>query len=500
MAEIIGREIHAGAIQRVAAFATSANFHLQTLPNIRTRLAHMTESWHLLQTAHVMLMQTEVTADERINYATAYAEMEETFLDTDAILRERIDQLEHPVQHDIMSERSDDSERHSIGLNDQINAIGIDNQDPLPIQNANLQNADQNANVQANVNQPQQVGQVQMVQQPNGMWPWQFRIDNIWGEFDGDRKRWPAFHDSFKTRIYDDLAMPAVQKFQILMTALKGKAAKSLGEWQICDRNFEPAWQRLKQLYDDSYTTTKELLQKLTDLVKLEEPNGMKLQIISNVTQEVYRQLQAMGYLVEHSEMIFIHMVQGKLDSKTSVSWDLKRQGQNPTLKEFTEFLDRQARALTNAHSTNVMSKSKDSSDNKRSYDKTSHRNDNKRFKTKGAGNYQAQQKSSNPQATFKEEKGSCVMCKQEHALRKCPEFLKLSLFKRQQEAKARNLCFKCLRSGHMISGCKFGPCPRCEKQHGAVLCPENPNNRHVNVAKKKDRKQKHTKKSTSSQ
>lgn len=138
--------------------------------------------------------------------------------------------------------------------------------------------------------------QQQVVQGMNALLPWQFRIENIWGEFDGDSTKWQAFHDSYKSRVYDDPTMPNVQKFQILRAALKGKAAKSLGEWQISDANFEPAWARLKQLYHDEYNTSKALLNKLFVLKKLDQPHGEKLQFLSNITQEVSRQLGALQF------------------------------------------------------------------------------------------------------------------------------------------------------------------------------------------------------------
>lgn len=498
MAELIGREIHAAAVQRVNTFATGENFNLQPLRDIRTRLGHLTESWQRLRAAHLELMLIEATPQEREEYANAYVPMEETFLTTDAILRQRIGQLEQPVEEnhddefDHQSNHSgNESEEHQE--NELIGDQQLE-QNPLPNQN-------ENANPPAPVNQPQQVGQVQMVQQPNGLWPWQFRIDNIWGDFDGDKKKWQAFHDSFKSRIYDDPTMPAVQKLQILKAALKGKAAKSLGEWQICDRNFEPAWQRLKTLYDDPYTATKQLFQKLSKLPKVEVPHGAKLQLLSNVTQEVYRQLEAMGYLVQHFEIYFIHTVQDKLDDKTSVAWDLQRRGHNPTLAQFTEFLDNQARALTNAYNPDPTKKLESHNDQNRSLSDTGHRNNAKRFKTSGSMSHRAQPKHYNQQVVIKTEKGTCEICKQEHSVRKCPQFLKFSLSKRMEKAKEKKLCFKCLSSGHMLKDCKFGPCPRCEGRHGTALCPENPNNRNVHVAKKQQKYRKNkVRKSTSSQ
>lgn len=503
MAEILAREIHAGTIQRVHTFATGEHFHLQPLRNLRTRLEHLKATWQALQLVHHELLQATEEAEARTEHTNQFADIEEMFLDTDAKLRERIGQIEQQradaqdEQNERMSEHSHESvpEREHDRPNVQPNLNQAFRDRNVPV----IQNVSGEGN--ENPNQPLQVGQ--MIPQPHGLLPWEFRIQNIWGEFDGDRKKWQAFHDSFKARIYDDPLMPAVQKFQIMKSALKGKAAKSLGEWQICDRNFEPAWMRLKELYDDPYVTSKELWQKLSNLKKLDEPNGSKLQILSNVTQEVYRQLGAMGHKVEHFELFFIHTIQEKLDEKTSVSWDLQRKDDNPTLLQFTGFLDRQAKALCNANSVETVQKSHDHNDRKRQFGGKSQSKDNKRFRSNDSSGSQPQKKPFQQQSVVKDENGRCAICYQEHLVRKCPEFAKLNLTKRKEKAREKNLCFKCLCSGHMISGCKLGPCTRCNKQHSALLCPENPNNRNVNVAKKapwKSKPNKKNKKSTSSQ
>lgn len=99
---------------------------------------------------------------------------------------------------------------------------------------------------------------------------------------------------------------------------------------------------------------------------------------------------------------------------------------------------------------------------------------------------------SGNNRVQVKTESNACTMCPEEHLTRKCPRFLKLNLTNRKDKARAANLCFNCLGSGHTLKDCKSGKCNRCDKKHNSLLCPENPNNRHVNagqVAAKKKKK-----------
>lgn len=480
MTELQARDTCRNAIERVHAFANADNFPTRLIREVRTRLDHLHTQWNRMQQMHAILLERAAADDvQRDHHLDILERAEELFLDADAIMNERIHEIMAPSTGTV-SDRGDDSEENDHdGTDRQRNGVGPQ-QTPPPIAAAIPQPAVPLGNIPAVAQQL----------------PWQFRIENIWGEFDGDRKKWPAFHDSFKSRVYDDLSLPAVQKFQILRAALKGKAAKSLGEWQIRDCNFEPAWQRLKQLYEDPYATSKELIQKIFSMRKLESPNGTRLQIMSNITQEVSRQLKALGYPAEHYDLLFIHSVHGKLDEKTSVQWDLQRQSDRPTLSDFTGFLDRQAKALSNAYCMDQAPKQQnrnDRTERKRpnggnhNGDGKSYQSDSKRFKPNHShSNYTA----------VKTEGTSCAMCPEDHTTRKCPKFLQLNLSKRKDKARSANLCYNCLSSAHAVKDCKSGKCNRCDKKHNSLLCPENPNNRQLNVnqavAKKKPPKSKH--------
>lgn len=491
MAEIFGREMHASSIHRAHTVATADNFREYLEPEIRSRLDLLHTSWQNFQQVHLALLQTLPTGDERAPFLDSYGEIEGLFLTADAKMKARIAEFEFQARHydDDVSDHSENADANRNRRDD--NEIRRPN-DPEVQQARTVENVAAAAAATNNTvnNAPEplnaQVNQPQVVVQPNVQWPWQFRIENIWGEFDGDRKKWQAFHDSFKSRIHDDPNMPSVQKFQILRTALKGKAAKSLGEWEICDRNYQPAWERLKQLFDDPYTTSKELLNKIFDLKKLDGQNGMKLQIMSNVTQEVSRQLGAMNYPSEHFDMIFIHFVQSKLDQKTSVDWDLERNNNDrPTLNQFTSFLDRQARALNNANTAEMAPKTQKTNEPKRSFNGKGYQNDAKRFKSNQSSNFST---------AIKQEKQKCAVCSEEHLMKKCPEFLKLGLTKRKEKVQRAGLCFGCLGRGHSVKDCRANKCSRCEAKHDVLLCPENPTNRHVNAGKVVRKKKSHSK------
>lgn len=475
MAEFAARDTHVDAIARVHTFATADDFATKLMREVRTRTSHLHDQWGRLQDAHITVLQAIGDDDgQRAPHREILAKAETQFLTADAILQERIAEVDNGLLDRQSNHDDDDDEEqdeHESRADSNIGTHG--RQRPNPSNSMAAPSFDGNGT---------------FVAQPMAQLPWQYRMENTWGEFDGDRKKWPAFFESFTARIYKNPSLTLVEKFQILRAALKGKAAKALGEWQIRGCFFEPAWERLMELYDDPYGTSKEHFQRLFSLRKLESPHGERLQNMSNVAQEVSRMLKALGYPSQYYDIMIIHSVQGKLDEKTSVAWDLQRQSDNPTLAEFTRFLDRRAKALSNAHCTEMTSKVQNSNERKRPFNSggfstgnrygngngKSYQSDSKRFKSNHHHSHHN---------TVKVEKPKCACCPEDHVTRKCPKFLQLNLTKRKDKARAANLCFNCLSPSHNVRDCKAGNCTRCDKKHNSLLCSENPNNRQLNVS-----------------
>lgn len=62
-------------------------------------------------------------------------------------------------------------------------------------------------------------------------------------------------------------------------------------------------------------------------------------------------------------------------------------------------------------------------------------------------------------------------MCKQNHFIQNCSQFLKLTVKMRYEKAKSLGLCLNCLRKGNHISKeCQFGTCRKCGQKHNTLL------------------------------
>lgn len=70
-----------------------------------------------------------------------------------------------------------------------------------------------------------------------------------------------------------------------------------------------------------------------------------------------------------------------------------------------------------------------------------------------------------------------CEVCKGNHCLYECKEFLKLSAQERKEEVKRRQMCINCLRIGHYAKDCRSSNCRKCSKAHNTLLHLERTSN-----------------------
>lgn len=301
---------------------------------LKQRLEYLESNWRKFRAAHRKILRV-LDVDRADDQATVFSETETAYLSTSAALQQRIDILESHEQTERESEGASGSEDEQQS-NDEWSTEH--DQEPVRVPGAYVR-----ANVQP---EPERVQEQPQLQPIVVQWPGMGKIENTWGEFNGELTKWKGFHDRFKIAVHENSAIAKVFKFQHLRNSLKGWAASALGDWEQTEDNYDEAWERLNQLYNRPYQTSKELLDKFHALPKLDRPTGGMIQKFSNTTHEVVRQLRALGYPVEHFDLFFVHGIHERLDGETSKQWELKRTSETPKLMDLLDFLDHQAKAM----------------------------------------------------------------------------------------------------------------------------------------------------------
>lgn len=237
---ILRRNQSARSIRNVLSYTNSDAFIERSIGELRGRLAHVKSQWKIFVNKSAVLAAREENAQEKRRIWKLYDHIERDYLMAKTAIVERIREIklvlqnEKPEQEDLL-EKNPDDENMSMNSDEQ----------QIP------------ENVELNDESGKQGDQMFQNMHPAMMWqlPSYKSIENTWGEFSGTLTQWQGFHDRFKAAV-----IPRAFKFQYLQKSLEGQAAAALGEWQLSDENYNEAWDRLKELYEREYQTSRQIL------------------------------------------------------------------------------------------------------------------------------------------------------------------------------------------------------------------------------------------------
>lgn len=164
--------------------------------------------------------------------------------------------------------------------------------------------------------------------------------------FKGDRKQWASFKDIFTSSV-DKKNLTNALKLQLLMSHLEGEAKSLVSSYAITDVNYKQVWDTLVEHYDKPKFAVSALVQEFYDQPVIKAMNLTSLRKLVSTSDEVIRQLQAMGAAYETRDPWLIHLVLKKLDDKVRSQWathivDID----NPTFDQLLTFLKRKCDAF----------------------------------------------------------------------------------------------------------------------------------------------------------
>lgn len=143
--------------------------------------------------------------------------------------------------------------------------------------------------------------------------------------FSGQYKDWNSFSNLFKTLIVTNDHLSKCQKFHYLKSSLTGEAEEFIKNYNITDENYNEAWARLEERYNNKSFIVDSHLDTLFNLPKLTYKSVVKLRNLRDKADETVTALNSLGLLTEHWDSILVYMMATKLDEETHRQWSLTR-------------------------------------------------------------------------------------------------------------------------------------------------------------------------------
>ncbi|XP_018371002.1 PREDICTED: uncharacterized protein LOC108766304 [Trachymyrmex cornetzi] len=266
--------------------------------------------------------------------------------------------------------------------------------------------------------------------------------------FAGAYDDWYSYRDTFEKLIHLNEDLSEIEKFHYLRSSLKDTAANIIKSIETTAANYGEAWAAVKERFDNQRWLVQRHVRALFKIPAMRKENHSMIRELIDTVLKHLRALKALKRPTVHWDDLIVHLIISKLDVATSKAWELSIKGTDlPDLKRLIEFLSLRCQALESIHGRCHNS----------------------------SANSVTQKHSSNSKspsfANVATSNLSCAMCKQNHSIYHCKEFINLSIEDRIKAAKKAHLCLNCLRSNsHQAKACNSSTCRKCSKKHNTLL------------------------------
>ncbi|RLU22366.1 hypothetical protein DMN91_004644 [Ooceraea biroi] len=261
-------------------------------------------------------------------------------------------------------------------------------------------------------------------------------------KFSGEFIEWETFRGMFESLVDSQRSLSNTEKLHYLKASVLGRAALLINNIQISDANYEAAWQRLCDEFDNRSALIQAHISAFVDMLAMKQETVKELQALRDSVAAALAALTNLGRPVEHWDDLIVFLVSKKFSSKTRREWNLSRgkSREYPTYKELDELMSVRIRRLSD---------------------------------------YGIPRDPASPRVRDKRSSSSvhnvtvvkCADCSGDHRLSGCSEFMGKSVDQRSSFVKTKKLYFNCLNSGHSIKTCPSkNRCKHCKRQHHSLL------------------------------
>ncbi|XP_045454301.1 uncharacterized protein LOC123663677 [Melitaea cinxia] len=292
--------------------------------------------------------------------------------------------------------------------------------------------------------------------------------------FNGSYDQWLEFKNSYVSMIHMRSDLDAIQKFHYLRSSLSGSAYQVISALEFTALNYSHAWALLENRFNNERLLVHNHIKALFTVPGMNKESPKQIRILIDTILRNLRALKTLNEPTEHWDTLIIYLIASKLDVSTEKEWEnykgsityATQKDSNPKLKldDLLTFLRNRADTLEMIHANHTGASSQKSHDNR------PHCDIKKPTSQTKLHSFISTRKDSLNKSGSNKRSYNCVACSSNHALYTCPIFLNLTVKDRIKLIDDNKVCRNCLRSGHAIENCLFGPCKHCQSKHNTLL------------------------------
>ena len=279
--------------------------------------------------------------------------------------------------------------------------------------------------------------------------------------FDGtDVDAFADYKEDHFTNIFCNKDLTGATRMSYLRRTCKGEAYKMISGYPLTQESYETAWRLLCQRYGRPERTA---MRHISALLHLEPPKQGRgptyVSSLYNTYNEVNFHVRGLETLLNSlkAEDILVPMIISKFPNNFLHEFSKTFKGKDNNLQSVLNFLESECQRYE--YVCDIAQSMGETTTAKEKYT-------NERRQMKGS----AVALHINSSDLSKTSRFSCYYCHEPHYSRDCTKFWKASISNRRDMVLQANLCFKCLRPGHMSRSC-LRNCTVCKGEHATPLC-----------------------------
>ncbi|XP_024882128.1 uncharacterized protein LOC112461207, partial [Temnothorax curvispinosus] len=263
-------------------------------------------------------------------------------------------------------------------------------------------------------------------------------------QFSGDLTLWPSFIALYNISIHENRNVPTIEKYQYLISCLKGEALNVVKNIPLSTDNYAIAYDALILRYQNKRDLADYHVDLMLKAQPLKSESAVPLRTLLSTFTENTRALNLLGFPTNAWDYLLLKFLLEKLPRSLREKFESEHRAEEiPKFTQLTKFLSDHCRVLASVSGSQNTSQKSQSTSSKNSASASS-------LATRTA---------------------ECPVCKEQHPVAKCSRFLKLAPRERHSTAKASNLCYNCLRAGHSVNDCPSSwTCQSCKAKHHTLL------------------------------
>lgn len=293
--------------------------------------------------------------------------------------------------------------------------------------------------------------------------------------FDGSYEQWLEFRDTFTSLVHNCKDLSNIEKFHYLKSSLKKGAELVIDSVEFSSNNYVVAWELLLSRYDNSRLLVHNHVKALFTMPSLSKESPVLLRRLIETVLKNLRALKILGEPTDSWDTLIIYLMVSKLDHTTEREWEQHKGNLysnncdsklNLTVEHLMSFLKNRADMLETLQASHY-SNHRHILERKQPSTQITHT----KHHCNVSVNKALERTSRNPT------KKLCLLCHTDHPLYSCQKFLDYNLQSKLKFINDMRLCINCLRPGHTVDNCRFGPCRMCNKKHNSLVHPYSHDN-----------------------